>query len=123
MHPGLYSFTIYQGATYQQTFTWHQEDQDSPVVDLSDYQARMQIRDHKGGELILSLTDDVDGGLTLGGTAGTIAVLIDSGTTAAMEMTRPGFYDLELIQPDGVVWRLLEGRVGFSHEVTIEEGS
>jgi hypothetical protein len=64
---------------------------------------------------ILSLTDG--SGLTLGGAAGTIAILItDAQTEALTDISM--VYDLELISGSGIVTRLIEGSASLSTETT-----
>ncbi len=65
---------------------------------------------------IVSLTSG--SGITLGGAAGTIAILISATTTAALTAPFSGVYDLELVSAGGVVTRLLQGAATVSPEVT-----
>jgi hypothetical protein len=109
-----YDLIIEQGATFEKTVTW--KDSDGNAVDLTGYTARMQIRRSKSSTTtILSIT--TDDAITLGGTAGTVAISIPAATTATFTFRR-AVYDLELVSGGGVVYRLLEGVVGLSKEVT-----
>ncbi len=111
--PGSYDIKIYQGATFSQTFTWKDET-DTPI-NLTGYSARMQIRASvDSSSTLVSLTSG--SGITLGGAAGTIAVLISATDTASLSQN--GVYDLELVSGSGVVTRLLQGNVIVSKEVT-----
>jgi hypothetical protein len=121
LKPGRYNgLVVYQGATFDVTFTWRQ-----PVVspatvgtpvDLSGYTARMQIRQSVAStDTLLELTTE-DGGITLGGTDGTITLAIDAADTAAVTWTS-GVWDLEMVIGDSVT-RLLYGRIKVSKEVT-----
>lgn len=108
--------TIEQGSTFDFTMTW--KDKDGVVIDLTSYSpARMKIKKDLDGTLI----DDESGGIgiTLGGVAGTIAVLISATNTAAYvaEDFTNAVYDLEMV--DGTtVRRLLKGSVSLDAEVT-----
>jgi hypothetical protein len=55
--------------------------------------------------------------IALGGAAGTIDLLIDATTTAAMDWST-AIYDLEIILADASVKRLVYGSVSVSPEVT-----
>lgn len=118
--PFKVKFVIYQGATFSKTLTWKTApDEDSPKtpVDLTGCTARMQVRAKIGAtEVLLTLTTE-NGGITLGGTAGTIDLLIEAEDTAAITWTS-GVYDLEIIFTNGDVRRLLYGEVVVSREVT-----
>lgn len=113
--PGHYDFTIYQGATFSRVLTWRDENNDA--INLSGYTARMQLRESTdAGDAFVSLTTE-NGGIALGGAAGTVTLTISAADTAAIGETA-GVYDLELVSAGGVVTRLLEGEVLISREVT-----
>lgn len=113
--PGDYDFTIYQGATFSRILTWKDGNEDP--VDITGFTARMQIRESvDAADPFLSLTTE-NGGIALGGAAGTITLTISSTGTAALSQSS-GVYDLEMIDGDGIVSRLLEGSVLISREVT-----
>jgi hypothetical protein len=85
-------------------------------IDLTAMTARMHIRLAIDDEdAIVTLTTE-NGGLTLGGTAGTITVNLSATDTAALDFTT-AVYDLEIISA-GVVTRVLGGSVTLSQEVT-----
>lgn len=112
--------SILQGATFSWSFTWKtapDEDSAKTPVNLTGCTARMQIRSKvESPEVLLSLTTE-NGGIALGGTAGTIELLIDADDTAAITWTS-GVYDLEIVFPGGQVRRLMYGSVVVSPEVT-----
>lgn len=113
MSAGSYNIVCDQGATFGLHLTY--EDQNSDPINLSSYQARMQVRAQKNSPTtILSLTHA--SGLNLG-SDGSIVISISADTTAALQ---PGdyVYDLELIAPSGAVTRLVQGRFRVSGEVT-----
>ena len=75
-----YNFTAGQGETFDRTVTWTIDD---VAVNLTGYTARLQIRKtHKSTSAVVSLTQA--SGLTLGGSAGTIQIVISATATAAL---------------------------------------
>jgi hypothetical protein len=113
--PGTYDFTIYQGATFLRVLTW--KDEANALVNLTGYTARMQIRSNKdSADPTVTLTTE-NGGIALGGAAGTITLTITATDSAAITESE-GVYDLELVSSGGVVTRLLQGAVEINKEVT-----
>jgi hypothetical protein len=113
MTPGRFNFTCPQGTTFKPTLIYKA---DNNPVNLFGYTARMQVREtHDSDELISSIS--TSSGITLGGSAGTIEILIDASNTSNF-ITGDHVYDLEIISPSGEVYRLLEGRFNVTPEVT-----
>jgi predicted MFS family arabinose efflux permease len=114
MAAGILDFTIEQGATFNLLLTWKI---DTVPVNLTGYTARLAARvDVEDTEVILSLTTS-NGGITLGGSAGTISL----DQTAAQTTLLPAgtyVYDLELVAPNTTVTRLVQGELLISAEVT-----
>ena len=127
MSAGKYTFIVEQGATTDFEIKW--TDVNGSKVDLTGYEARMQIRSDYGssGTLFaaLSSTLESDGsGLNLSGSNGTtplssgsIGVFISATTSSAFTFTEAR-YDLEMVSAS-VVTRLLEGKIKLSKEVTV----
>jgi hypothetical protein len=110
-----YDLEIKQGATLSLTATWR--DSTGTAINLTGYTARMQVRSaYDATSTILSLTSS--SGITLGGSAGTIAITASATVTAALTAPWSGVWDLELVSGGGVVTRLLEGAATVSPEVT-----
>jgi hypothetical protein len=110
-----FDITINQGATFELTITW--KDSAGTAINLTGYTARMQVREtYSSTSSIVSLTSS--SGITLGGSAGTIAIVISATTTAALTAPFSGVYDLELANAGGVVTRLLQGAATVTPEVT-----
>ena len=110
--PATYNITAYQGATYDLNLTWAIG---GTPVNLTGYTAAMQVRENASSSAaILSFASGT--GITLGGTAGTIAVTASASTMASAS---PGYYvyDLEL-SSGGQVTRLLQGVFSIEPEVT-----
>ena len=132
MAAGNYSFTIEQGATTDFEIVY--KDSNSNPVDLTGYQAKMQLKDSIGGSstfLTLSSSLSPDGtGLNLSGsgglnaskptTSGSIGIFIGYVSSSNLSFSS-AVYDLELVSGSGnaaVVTRLLQGKVNLSKEVT-----
>ena len=110
-----FDITINQGATFELTITW--KDSAGTAINLTGYTARMQVREtYSSTTPIVSLTNGA--GITLGGAAGTIAIVISATTTAALAAPFSGVYDLEIVSAGGVVTRLVQGTATVSAEVT-----
>lgn len=110
--PATLNLTCYQGATFDYLLTWKTN---GTAVDLTNYSARMQVRDtYEGATAIFNLTSGT--GITLGGTAGTIFLEIDAASTAGAADGQYA-YDLELVY-NGNVTRLVEGTFIIDPEVT-----
>jgi len=114
MAAGTLNFTIEQGATFNLLLTW---EIDGTPVNITNWTARLAARvDVEDSEVILSLTT-TNGGITLGGAAGTIS-LNQTATQTALLPAGTYVYDLELISAVGAVTRLVQGELNVSPEVT-----
>lgn len=112
MTPGKLNLTCPQGSTFSKTLTYKIDD---VPVNLFGYDARLQVREfHYSDDPVINLTSG--NGLTLGGSAGTIAVLISATDTSAL-ISGNYVYDLELVV-GGTVTRLVEGNFIVTPEVT-----
>jgi hypothetical protein len=117
--PGRYDFVLEQGSTFRLTFIW--KIGDTPV-DVSNFQARLQIREHiSDADPVLAISDVDD--ITVGTTDGAFEIVITDEETAVLDYHSPAFYDFEVESTGGEVTRLLHGRAGLSREVTRELAS
>ena len=125
MAAGKYSFIIEQGATTNLNVQW--ADKSGSAVDLTGYQARMQIRPGiEASDVYISLSSSLssDGtGLNLSGSngytpveSGSIGIYISAYSSSLLNFTE-AFYDLEMVNGREVT-RLLEGKVRLSKNVT-----
>jgi hypothetical protein len=113
-HPAKHNFYVYRGATFSEQVEW--KDESGTPVNLTGFTARMHMRETlEVADPFLTLTTE-NGGITLGGLAGTIQLLASATQTTAISATS-GVYDLELVSGANVT-RLLEGLVIISPEVT-----
>ena len=132
MAAGTFSFTIEQGSTTD--FELVYKDSTGNPVDLTHYNAKMQLKDSIGGSttyLTLSSSLQTDGtGLNLSGsgglaatnppTSGSIGIFISHATSSNLSFGK-AVYDLEISSGSGntaVVTRLIQGKVSLSKEVT-----
>jgi hypothetical protein len=112
MTAGYFDITVEQGATFAESFLI--KDALGNILDLTGCTATMQIRAALGMPAIVSLTNG-NGGLVLGGTNGTITPAF---VTAPLNAGRY-VYDLKLYDSGGNPYRLLQGFVCISAEVTL----
>jgi hypothetical protein len=113
-HPAKHNFYVYRGATFSEQIEW--KDESGTPVNLTGFTARLHMRETlEAADPFLTLTTE-NGGITLGGVAGTIQLLASATQTTAITATS-GVYDLELVSGANVT-RLLEGLVIISPEVT-----
>ena len=125
MAAGKYSFIIEQGATTNLNVQW--TNNSGSAVDLTGYQARMQIRPGiEASDVYISLSSSLspDGtGLNLSGSngetslsSGSIGIYISAYSSSLLNFTE-AYYDLEMVNGREVT-RLLEGKVRLSKNVT-----
>jgi len=114
MVPGKYNIVCPQGTTLMQQLTYSEN---GTPVNLFGYTARMQVREiTKSANVMLSLTTE-NGGIVLGGSAGTINLIASAAATTAM-YAKEYVYDIELVSASGTVYRIIEGKFIVTPEVT-----
>lgn len=138
MAAGKHNYLIEQGADFIETIQYlsppvdpdNDPETPGPPIDITGWDARMQIRESPGfgGTLIADLTTG-GGEITLLDAAnGIFQVRIPEATTAAYtnaQFTPAAFYDFEAIDtpgsegPAGAVYRLIQGRVKFDRNITV----
>lgn len=123
MAAGRYSFVIEQGSTLNFSIVYN--DSNGAPVDLSQYNAKMQIRQTYSSPPLLTLSSSLnaDGtGLNMTNAAsGAIGIYIAS-CTSSMFTFDTAMYDLDIISGSGncpLVNRILEGKVKLSREITV----
>jgi Na+/serine symporter len=113
MTPGLVNFVCPQGSTFRRTLTYTL---DEVPVNLTGYSSRLQVREaYYSTDPVVSLVSG--SGITMGGSAGTIDILIAASVTSGFP-TGTHVYDLEIISPSNIVDRLVEGTFNVTPEVT-----
>lgn len=122
MPAGQYNFECEQGQTFRRTLLLTQRedpnDPDSPKVpiDLTGYQAAMQVRKDYLDPSVLVDFSTANNKITLGGPAGTITLELSASETQAL--TRSGVYDLEIISANGDQTRIIQGEFRLNLGVT-----
>lgn len=117
-----YNIVVEQGGTFTLQITY--KDSSGSAIDLTNYAARMEIRQaYTSASALVTLTSASGGsgdtsGIALGGAAGTITVVIAAATTGSLTAPATNVYDLELIAQNGSVTRLVEGKATVSPGVT-----
>ncbi len=120
---GFYTFKIDQGAATSRALTW--QDQNGVPIDLTGFNAKMQIRASKGitDPVLLTLDNGINGGIVLGTegnfTTGLITITITPAQTTALgQAIERGYYDLVLTRAQDVK-RLVEGPILLDLETTV----
>lgn len=112
--PGILNLTFSQGATWKLSMTYTNSTGDP--INLTNYTARMQARpSYESAITVLNLANGT--GITLGGTAGSIDLLVPATTTAAIGAAQY-VYDLEIASASDEVTRVIEGTLQVTPEVT-----
>jgi hypothetical protein len=108
---------IEQGSTFAMNVQALNEDRS--IMNLTGYDARLQVRPTVGSSTILLSASTSDGRITINAPGGMVMVRIGADTTAALTFN-DATYDLEAYKSADVteVRRLVEGSVTLSLEVT-----
>lgn len=115
MSVGTYDFKpIVQNETWRRTITY--KDPSGNPINLTGYTAVMHVRESYQAPAAALTLDTTNGGITLGGAAGTIALVMTATQTAALKAldaagTRDSLYELDLIAPSGDRVPLMTGRL------------
>lgn len=112
---GSHNIIVDQGATFSQVFI--KKDSKKRVIPLTGFTARMQVRQsYDSPETVLNLTTENDG-IIIDETKGMINILVPAATMTNISGGKY-VYDLELVDPDGAVERLVMGSFTVRAEVT-----
>jgi len=101
-------FQIDIGFTFQQSFVYKSGDD---PIDLTGYTAEMHIRAGIDDVTPLVELTSANGRIILGGTAGTIELLIPHADTAPLSPTKKAGFDLKLTSPTGIAALFVEGYI------------
>jgi hypothetical protein len=86
-------------------------------IDLTSYLGRCMFRQTVGSTATILDVDNVDTGIVLGTTEGTVELVLTAAQTAALTLTSM-VYDIEIESAGGVVTRIASGTVTLDKEVT-----
>lgn len=103
------TLTVDKGASYDKRFIWKSgpdKETATPVI-LTGCTGHTVVKDNAGNTLLMLTTEN--GGLTLGGTAGTVDYYITDTQTDALTV-RAAKYQTEVTFPGGRVRRFMEGQ-------------
>jgi hypothetical protein len=125
MSAASYDLYIEQGATFRFTMIYGYKDGtldsagNANVVayDITGCAVRMQIRARRGGEVLISATTSNGGIVITDPVNGKLQVTITDEATDSLTSTRAK-YDLEISYPSGDVYRIIEGKVTISPNIT-----
>jgi hypothetical protein len=131
MTAAAYNITIEQGATYRQLLTL--KDNSGVSVDISLYQFSGSIKSAPGGTALASFTFATDVGSDApeaDKTIGQIYMTLPAEDSAAIVLTgAKSFrtvtilqYDVEMTDTDNNIFRILNGTVAISPEITTDVG-
>lgn len=112
-----HNIVIEQWSTFDPIITFNQDEDTGDPVDLSGCTAEMQIRKRVGSEDALASLNTANGGITLGGVLGTMALYISDSGTGALTFKK-AVYDITITFSDNTVRRVLEGKVTLDPGVT-----
>lgn len=120
MISGNYNILCEQGTTFTRVIAIEQPTAEDPEVyepySLVNHTARMQVRRTiESTTTLISLTTE-NGRISIDDVGGVITLSISAEDTA--ELTSSGVYDLEIIDGDGNVSRVIQGTFTLSMEVT-----
>jgi hypothetical protein len=110
------NFTIEKGATNTIQMTWLDSDGVTPV-NLTGFTGDMQVRRTVNDTTALLTMTTENGGITLGGVAGTVTLTFDADGTRAL-VVNTGVYDVFLTSPGGVITKFIKGTITFDAAVT-----
>jgi hypothetical protein len=105
LEPEKYIFVIRPGADFYKRIIYKVGGSIQP---LTDYEASLIIKDKLDGTVLMTLDTTSNGGISLGGDAGTIDLVIPKAVTSTLTWTT-GFYELFLTEGDGRTDVLLYG--------------
>lgn len=105
INPANLNLTIYQGYTFNDVWYW--ENEDGTPVDLTTYTATIQARYNLTDSSPFLTLSTLNGGITLGGTAGSILVNMSSAATATLTPGE-GVWNLQMVG-GGISGALLQG--------------
>lgn len=127
MSARLTPLTIEQGATFEFSFQWCEDSTTTPgtpgdPIDLTNAILRMQIRKTQQSPVLVEATSDgTTPFITHNGPGGIVTVKLPAEETNKLSTKQPS-YDLEVVLPGGDVYRLIEGVVTVSPNITQATG-
>lgn len=115
----IVDITMEQGATFEMSFVWANDEAGTQPIDLTGAQMRMQVRRQQQSDVLIEAVSPTE--IVLGGLSGTVAVTITDEVTSLLPLKKCR-YDMEAEMPDGKVHRVIEGSVTVRPNITQEPG-
>lgn len=116
-YPAVYPLHILQGADFYRRFVYEEGEVRVPI-DISNNHLRLQVRFHKCSPQVLFEASTENGFISITeGTEGVFEMHVPAVETEKLKF-QEGVYDLELIDTNGFVTRILEGSFYVDFEVT-----
>lgn len=115
MSAGHWDFYIEQGVDWGKQITW--KDSAKAFIITSGYTADMQVRASRRSSSILVELSTSNDRITVTGASGLFTLSLTAVETRALDFDT-GVYDFEVTSAAGMVYRLLEGNITLSKEVT-----
>ena len=116
MSAGYHHFIIEQGATFGQTLTL--KDSSDTLINLTGYaSAEMDLRETPESSAVVATLTTANSRITLGGSAGTVTLSISATDTANLT-AGDGVYDLEIVDGNSRVYRILEGTYSIRRNIS-----
>lgn len=110
----IHNFVLEQGTSLNKKFRWKTNDQS---VDLTGFTARSQFREALTSNNVLIDLSTENAGIVINPSDGLVVLVFRPEHTRGA-LWKKAVYDLELVSPDGLVTRLVQGHVQLSREVT-----
>lgn len=125
MRAGKYNMVCEQGATFRRSLYIEQPDlvedptgQTFEAYNLAGYTARMQVRRTIDSDAFLLELTTENGALTINPSEAINEIFIDVSASVTASVSTSGVYDIEIVDAEGVVSRVLEGEFRLNPEVT-----
>ena len=114
MEPSNKDFKIYQGSRWTAVVELKNVNT-GEAVNLTDYTAKMQIRDINNDQLFIELTTE-NNKIVIDPLVGKVMLQLSSVDTAKLDQN--GIYDLDLIDINGENYTYLRGKIILTKEIT-----
>lgn len=114
MEPSNKDFKIYQGSKWTAVIEL-KNGNTGEAIDLTDYTAKMQIRDTNNDQLLVELTTE-NNKIVIDPLVG--KVLLQLGSIDTAKLDQHGIYDLDLIDVNGENYTYLRGKIILTKEIT-----
>ncbi len=112
---GKYDFCIPKGTDIIVPFRFR--DSEGNLIDFGGFEARMQIRRFVNSSLVIDELTTYNARITVNVEEGTLTLHFPHALTEQYP-TGQIVYDIELVSADGIVARVVEGRISVTSEVT-----